>query len=229
MSIGKDFDRSIAYYDAWIEMALHCYQDVFSIAQNLIPFDPGAPIRVLDLGAGTGLFSRFVLERYPQATFVLYDLGKKMLAKAEERFRDTWDQFESVVGDYREIAYQQAFDLVVSSLSIHHLTDPDKADLDRRIYAALKPGGVFINIDQVRGESEYVRQLYWNGWLDRVRASGASAEQIEESITRRTTYDKDALLCDQIQWLREARFESADCVYKHHFIGLFFARKSEET
>jgi tRNA (cmo5U34)-methyltransferase len=54
---------------------------------------------------------------------------------------------------------------------------------------------------------------------------GASDEHIRESIDRRKTYDQDALLADQIQWLKEAEFVNVDCVYKNYFMGVFFACK----
>lgn len=229
MTVEQAFDQSAHHYDRWIELALPCYGDVFSISRSLIPFAPEAPIRVLDLGAGSGLFSKHVLENFPRATFVLYDLAPKMLALAEERFRDRREQFEIIVGDYREISYDRAFEVAISSLSIHHLTDEDKAALFRRVHAALKPGGVFVNIDQIRGETENIRQFYWDRWLTHVRQQGAAEEQIQESIHRRKTYDRDATLADQLRWLREAGFSHVDCIYKHTFIGVLFAMRDARS
>jgi tRNA (cmo5U34)-methyltransferase len=192
-----------------------------------MPLETNARVRVLDLGAGTGLFSEHVLTKYPKATFVLYDLAEKMLQVAKNRFNGRAGQFEFVVKDYRELRAVDSFDLVISSLSIHHLIHEDKRSLFHQIYAALKDGGAFVHIDQVKGETEYLQDLYWTSWLDRVRASGAPEEQIQESIDRRQTYDIDAPLAEQIRWLKEAGFANVDCVYKHTFIAVFLAIKSE--
>ena len=135
-------------------------------------------------------------------------------------------QFKYVVGDYRNLQVAQTFDLVISSLAIHHLADDEKAALFCAIYQRLRRGGIFINIDQIRGETAYLRNLYWEYWLANVRRAKAAEAQIRESIARRTTYDQDALLTDQLHWLRAAGFESVDCVYKHYFIGVFFGRKA---
>ena len=228
MTIDQAFDQTVAYYDDWMKRALPSYHDLFGVATSVIPFETGDPIRVLDLGAGTGLFSEHVLTKYPKATFLLYDLAAKMLDVAKDRFDGHADQFEFVIKDYRELQDIDAYDLVTSSLSIHHLVHEDKRALFHQIYGALKDGGAFVHIDQVKGETTYLQDLYWDLWLQKVRESGAPEEQIQESIDRRQTYDIDAPLADQIRWLKEAGFSNVDCVYKHTFVGVFLAMKGSE-
>ncbi len=225
MTIGRVFNTTIDYYDDWMKKALPNYTDIFRTAQELIPFDAGKPLEVLDLGAGTGLFSKHVLEKYPHANFVLYDLADKMLDVARERFRGHPKQFEYIVGDYRNLQVPRDFDLVISSLSIHHLAHEEKQDLFRRIYSVLRKPGVFINVDQIRGETDYVRKLYWDHWLNQVREREPSEKKIQESIDRRTEFDRDAALVDQLRWLGEAGFINVDCVYKNFFVGVFLAMK----
>ncbi len=229
MSVQEAFNSSVEYYDDWMRKALPGYKDLWGTAKELIPFDEEAALDVLDLGAGTGLFSKFVLEKYPRANFVLYDLADRMLEVARDRFGPAIRQFQFVVGDYRKIEATHEFDLVISSLSIHHLVDEEKRELFKRIYGLLRYGGLFINIDQVRGETNYLKELYWSHWLNRVRRSGADEAQISESVARRVAYDHDASLADQLQWLREAGFTHVDCVYKNYFVGVFLAMKHSET
>jgi tRNA (cmo5U34)-methyltransferase len=229
MTIGDAFNNSASYYDNWVEKALPGFGDIFATAQEVMPFDRSAPIKVLDLGAGTGLFSRFVLEKYPNAHFVLYDLADKMLEVARERFASYPGQFIYTVGDYRSIQTTERFDLVISSLSIHHLTNPDKRAVFGRIYGLLNDNGAFINIDQIKADTPYLQQLYWSQWLAKVRSKGASEEQITASIGRRKTYDKEATLAEQVRWLNGAGFSNVDCIYKNYFIGVFLAIKGNIT
>jgi tRNA (cmo5U34)-methyltransferase len=226
MTIDQAFNASVGYYDDWMKKALPNYDDLFGTARKLISFAPSRPIDVLDLGAGTGLFSKHVLEKYPQARFVLFDAADKMLEAARERFHGCARQFEYVVGDYRTLNVTREFDLVISSLSIHHLTDDEKRALFRSIHGILRTPGLFLNIDQIRGETDYLRDMYWNFWLGQVRRLESSEQRIQESMQRRVTYDRDASLADQLQWLREAGFVNVDCVYKHHFVGVFHAMKA---
>jgi tRNA (cmo5U34)-methyltransferase len=209
--------------------ALPNYIDIFSAALELLPFEPSKSIEVLDLGAGTGLFSKHVFEKYPKASFVLYDLAEKMLGVARERFREYPQQFKYILSDYRKIQGEDEYDLVISSLSIHHLEDKEKCELFCRINKLLRKGGIFVNIDQIRGETQYLGDLYWNHWLAQVRRAGFTEERIQESIDRRIPYDRDALLEDQLLWLKNSGFGNVDCVYKNFFVGVFLAIKEQKA
>jgi tRNA (cmo5U34)-methyltransferase len=225
MTIDQAFNSSINYYDDWMKKALPNYEDIFKTALELIHFAPTIPIDVLDLGAGTGLFSKHVFEKYPNAKFLLYDLADKMLEVAKDRFHSYPEQFEFFIGDYRALQLAHKYDLVISSLSIHHLNDKDKSKLFRSIFDILRQPGIFINIDQIRGETSFLQDLYWNHWSVQVKHAESSEERIQESISRRIKYDRDSLLKDQLQWLTEAGFINVDCVYKNFFVGVFFAMK----
>ena len=220
-TIAQAFDASVDYYDDWMRKALPSNDGIFAAALEQISFEKDASFRVLDLGAGTGLFSWHVLQEYPAAQFTLSDLAPKMLEIARKRFAAYPDQFAYRVEDYRQVPADQKFDLVISSLSIHHLSHEDKRALFARVHSVLEDNGMFLNIDQVWGPSEYWQSRYWEQWLERVRHSGATQEQIEASVKRRQEFDREASLIDQLQWLEQAGFSQVDCVFKHAFIGVF--------
>ena len=206
---------------------LPCYEEAFTTAVELIPFGPEDEIRVLDLGAGTGLFAWHVTERFRRANLVLYDVSSKMLEVARARFGDSLDRVSIVEADYRGLDAVDAYDVAVSSLSIHHLAHTDKEELFRQVYLALRPGGVFINLDQIEGSTQGLRDLYWETWLEKVRASGADEGKVQESISRRRELDNDASLADQLCWLSGAGFTDVDCIYKHYFVGVFYGLKQQ--
>lgn len=225
MSIGKAFDRSVKYYDDWMKLALPSYDALFATTLELIPYDEKRAIKVLDLGAGTGLFSKHILSKYSHAEFLLCDIAPKMLEVAKKRFRKNKEQIRYLVEDYRSYQDENKYDLIISSLSIHHLENAEKKALFAKVYELLNEEAVFINVDQVKGPTQNIQGLYWHDWLRKVREKGAPEEQIQASIQRRQEFDKDALLSDQLRWLSEAGFTDVDCVYKNYFIGVFFASK----
>ena len=231
MPIDESFNRSADYYDDWVRKGIPCYDEVFATAVELIPFDPRDDIRILDLGAGTGLFTWHVMQQYTNASFVLYDISARMLDVARERFRESRDQVSIVQADYLGLDAIDTYDVIVSSLSIHHLAHADKRKLFSRAYRALKATGALINIDQIDPPTQNLKNLYWETWLEKVRSAGAGEERIQESIRRRRELDQDASLSDQLNWLTDAGFVDVDCIYKHYFVGIFYGlrRPAGET
>jgi malonyl-CoA O-methyltransferase len=98
---------------------------------------------VLELGCGTGLFSRHLLARYPEGRFVLSDAAPAMIAECRRNLAAV-DQarisFE--VMDAGEAGGHAELDLIVSSMTLHWLPDP-VASLER-LRRLLAPDGVLL-------------------------------------------------------------------------------------
>ena len=225
-SVEEAFNEAASEYDAWVRQALPAYDELFTVAVELIRFPKGYPLKFADLGAGTGLFSAHVLKAFPNAAATLYDAASEMLGVARNRFESQSDRVSLVEQRIEAFSELATYDLVISSLAIHHLEHSEKQALFARVYSALKPGGEFINVDQVRGEPPF-DGLYWSTWLSRVRRGGASEERIQASVRRRLDFDRDASLAEQLAWMREAGFE-ADCIYKHYFVAVMLGLKPGE-
>ena len=50
MTIGQAFDQSVEYYDNWMKLALPSYDEIFSVAIELIPFDESDAIEIFRFG-----------------------------------------------------------------------------------------------------------------------------------------------------------------------------------
>ena len=223
--VEQAFSEAAPDYDTWVRQALPSYDELFSVAVEIIPFAHDRPLEIADLGAGSGLFARQVQTAYPNACFTLVDASREMLDMARKRFEQKTDAFTFIEQRLEDFAASERFDVIISSLAIHHLQDTDKRSLFKRIFSGLRPGGAFINVDQIKGRPPF-DQLYWKTWLAKVRAAGASEEKIQTSIKRRREFDRDASLSHQLEWLKSAGF-TADCIYKHYFVAVFLALKSD--
>jgi tRNA (cmo5U34)-methyltransferase len=180
---------------------------------------------ILDIGAGTGLLSAFVLEKFPDARLTLMDISENMLDMARKRFA-TRPETEYVVCDYSQSELGGPYDMVCSALSIHHLSPEDKRLLFKRIFTALKPGGMFVNADQADGETPYFQQRYLDYWNDFLRSGPMTEAQHAEILKRRDTLDRNEKLSLQLSWLAEAGYSDVDVVYKNRTFIVTVARRT---
>lgn len=209
------FDATASSYDADRSRLISGCDSFYRWAIDLIPAHAR---HVLDLGAGSGLLTVLIHNRFPQARIHLIDFSAPMLDLARQRLGDApYAVYEQA--DYVKAALPQDLDAVVSALSIHHLDHIDKRALFRKIYAALAPGGRFINAEQVAGPTADLDERYKALWLEQVRRAGATPEQIEASVYRQRE-DRCASVEEQVQWLREAGFSDADCWYKENRLAV---------
>ena len=175
---------------------------------------------VLDLGAGTGLLARRVLEAHPDARVTLLDGAPAMLDQARAALGDRCDY---VVGDLADPPPDGPWDAVVSALAIHHLADAGKRALFARVRETLAPGGVFVNAEQVAGPTAALDARYAEWHEARARAAGSDDEEWA-GAERRMEADRCSSVEDQLAWLRAGGFPEADCLYKSHRFAVLVAR-----
>lgn len=226
MSIEKVFSAAAESYDRDRKILIPCYNDFYGTCLDVIPFHKDRELRVLDLGAGTGLLTAHVSTRYPFAQFALIDISPQMLEIAETRFKkvDNPGRYSFHVADYTSEKIKGTYDLVMSALSIHHLDPSEKQQLFEKVYDILEPGGFFINGDQVLGESEMAEKKFRHSWLEQVRQRGASESTIQQALTR-TEEDRLSTLSDQLMWLEKAQFIDVTNWYQNYSFVVYSGAK----
>ena len=203
------FTATAAAYDTDRAKLLPGYPEFYGAALRELPESTD---HVLDLGAGTGLLSAWVRGRFPSARLHLIDNSQAMLAQARERFADD-RQITFKLGDYRCCEWGDRYDAVVSALSIHHLSDANKRALFTRIFTVLKPGGVFVNAEQILQPTAELEVAAKERWLAEAREAGATEQQVADSLFRQTQ-DRCATVAEQLRWLAEAGFVAAHCTWQ---------------
>lgn len=219
-SVKSIFNKYASQYNQSRRKLIPCFDDFYRIAVETIPFPKEQCIKVLDLGAGTGLFSFFVASVFDNSEVTLVDVSENMLAQAKTTLSSLPNKFNYLAKDYSSSEFQQKYDLVISALSIHHLTEPQKSELFKKIYTHLNPGGVFINADQVQGESTHIDKCYRETWIKQVKDNGVTAAELEAALERMKE-DKMSTLESQMQWLKDDGFSDVNCWYKNYSFVVF--------
>jgi tRNA (cmo5U34)-methyltransferase len=216
------FDAHAAEYDALRRQLVPPFAAFYGTAIEALSLAARPPRRVLDLGAGTGLLSRFVREAFPQAELVLLDGAPAMLDEARATLAAP---AEFVLGELREELPDGEFDAVVSALAIHHLEDTEKRALFARVHRALVPGGVFVNAEQVAAPSAPLEASYRAWHREASKALGASDGEWT-AAEERMSFDRLATVDDQLAWLADAGFAPVDCLFKRYGFAVLFAQRA---
>lgn len=222
--LKEKFDENAEHYDKIRKLIIPCFNDLYNITTELANSNKESP-KILDLGAGTGLLTKYLLEKYPEAEFTLIDLSEEMLKIAENRFKCN-NNFKYIVADYSTYDLADSFDMVVSSLSIHHLEDEDKNKLYKKVYNSLNQGGIFLNADQVIGSTPNIDKIYQKNWLQKIEENNFSGPEKNTAIER-MKFDNPATLENNLKWLTDCGFKDVDVYYKYYNFCIFYGRKIE--
>lgn len=139
-------------------------QEPFRVLAQTIPYDKKLPIRILDVGAGYGALTQFLLSHFSNATAVCQDGSQEMAKLGQERIKHLKGRFEYVLCDFSRPDWTRKltgpFEAVVSAIAIHNVRSPEiMARIYSDIYPLVKKGGCFINFDRERPPLE--EQMKW--------------------------------------------------------------------
>ena len=222
------FDSWAGEYDRSRRQLIPCFDGFYHAAVEQLDAHPQAPISVLDIGAGTGLLSARILEHFPRALMTLQDSSAAMLVIAQERFKAHKEQVTYLQHDYRLELPSGPFDAVVSALSIHHLTETEKIDLFQTVYGVLGSNGIFVNADQVLGETPAEEKFFRESWLAEVRAAEVSEADLEAALERMKA-DKMSTLRTQLSYLRSVGFQDVRAVFQDKSFVVYRGRKTSQA
>jgi tRNA (cmo5U34)-methyltransferase len=212
------FDREAAGYDAQRRRLIPPFDAFYGTVVEAVGRLGGAPRRILDLGAGTGLLARRLATAFPAAELTLVDGAPAMLEQARATLGD---RATYVTADLADPLPRGPWSAVVSALAVHHLDDAAKRALFGRVHDALSPGGVFVNAEQVAGPSPRFDARYRDWHREHATAAGSSAEEWA-GAEERMAFDRCSDVESQLRWLRDAGFD-ADCLFKDHRFAVIAA------
>jgi tRNA (cmo5U34)-methyltransferase len=222
--VREHFEQEAREFDELILRLIPRYDEMLGAMIAAISFPPDRPIRVIDLGCGTGTLALRVKKRFPHARITCLDFAENMLVLARAKLADHEGiGFEQA--DFRTYIFKDTFDVAVSSLALHHLeTDEDKKNFYRRLYEALAPDGMFWNADAALGATQALNQMYMEKWKDYMRLA-MSEREIDDRFAKDSQEDHPAKLADHFHWMEAAGFIGPEVVWKYFYCGVYGAHK----
>lgn len=178
----EHFNENAEKYETLIEKIVTNHGVFFDQVVSLIP---EGDIDVLELGSGTGYLTEKIIAKNPHASITCIDMTPEMIeiAMEKERLKDV----DFIEGDFREVWPDKKFDVIISTLCLHHLNDRDRAEVIMKIHQSLNENGIFINGDVFKPEDGFIEELLNRRWMNSMLNDGLSEEQASGMTEKRKT------------------------------------------
>ncbi len=202
-SVRRHLRVEVDAYDEIIRRFIPGYETMLEAAARAIA--AGQPGLVLDLGAGTGALSEAILRHDDIGAIELIDVDAEMLDQARTRL----ERFEGRAR-FREQSFLDplpACDAVSASLALHHVPEiADKRALYRRIHAALRPKGVFVNADAVMPSDPAGREAGYAFWAAHMVSRGIPEKRAYQHFDEWAAEDTYFPIEEELAGLQAAGF-----------------------
>jgi len=139
-------------------------REPFRLMAETLPYEKGLPITFLDVGAGYGALTRFLLGWFPNAAAVCQDGSEEMMRLGLGRMAPYEGRFTYVRSDFSSRGWSRdlggPFEAVVSAIAIHNVRDPKIIQaIYEEIYPLVEDGGCFLNFERTQPALE--DQMAW--------------------------------------------------------------------
>jgi tRNA (cmo5U34)-methyltransferase len=216
--VEAHFDEESHVYDEVIESIIPGYVEQNVALLDAIPLEDDARFRAADLGIGTGRLAALMLERFPRAELVGYDISSGMLERCAQSLSAYGARVRLAREDLVDVELGGPFEVVISGLALHHLEDATKRRLFRSVLEALEPGGAFLVRDVVLGDTETETELLYSEWRAFIRENGLDDAEV---LAAHEAEDLPSPLGAQLEWLREAGFEDVRVYWRRMNFAVF--------
>ncbi len=174
----------------------------FKTITKLINLKPNETL--LDLGCGPGSLLRVLHKKHPSNKLIGLDIDSKILKIAQSRLSNKIKLIESSA--IATPLPNNSFDVVISTLAIHHLQSADKERMIAEAHRILKTGGHFFLFDYTKPYSSFGR--------------------IFVALFRKSENMDNALEGKYTEWMKKAGFKEVKSIYRNYgMLELLFTKK----
>lgn len=207
------FSRRVDGYDRhMIQEVTGCQEGYVKMAELL----PDSVVHLLDLGCGTGLELDEIYKTHPNVKVTGVDLTEAMLNALKQKHPDK--DLTLINASYFDYDFGvERFDAVISFQTMHHFSHEQKIQLYSRVYAALKPGGKYIECDYMVTDPKE-EEFYYSESARIRREQNIPANEFYH-------YDTPCTVDNQLKMLRTAQFGQVEMVWRMENTTMMVATK----
>lgn len=128
------------------------YQAALAVARS-VSFPPEAAINVLDIAAGSGVWSIALAQSFPNARVTAVDWERVLpVTRKVTAQHGLAGRYKFVSGDILEADFGSGYDVATLGQILHSEGDRRSAELLKKVFRALKPGGTIVIADFLANE-----------------------------------------------------------------------------
>jgi tRNA (cmo5U34)-methyltransferase len=226
-SVSGHLKLRVAEYDELIRRLVPAYPAMRPVQLELLALalpGQGEGRRVLDLGGGTGALAAAIAERFPRVEVEIWDTDPEMLATARERCAAFGERVHYIARSFTEPL--TTCDAVAACIALHHVKNMAvKAAIYRNIFAALRPGGIFVNADTAVCATPALRDHAFRLWAKSMLAHGIDEQQAYAHFASWAHEDFYPPLITELRMLAAAGFPEPECFWREAAAVVFGAMK----
>lgn len=190
-------------------------ETVTALARNYIK--PGKD--VLDLGCSCGGSILPLIKDYPNAFFFCCDVSEPMVKTCKENLKPYYNA-TVYKNDITERIPTGDIYLIIATLTIQFTPIEYRQKILREIYERLQPGGAFIMVEKVLGETHETNNLFVSEYYKIKETNQYTKKQIEAKRKSLEGVLVPITAKMNERFLADAGFKTVDCFWKYlNFAG----------
>lgn len=216
------YERLRTGYTERIRQLVLNYDQMVACIVDLLELS--SPRTALDVGAGTGIVTRAVLERIPGVSVTALDAVAEMLDEARHLLEPFGDRVTFLHDDIATLSRASPFDAVFSNLVIHNVTYDAKPRVLASIRSMLSHDGVFVWGDLIRYDDTRLQEDFVGRRIAFAEESGCPADLVRVSFEKEAAQDYPLTIGETTAVARTAGFPDPQLVWTGSTFAIFYLR-----
>ena len=177
--------------DIYYNSVAETYDDRVRRATTAFPMKEN--LNIIDLGAGTGLQLKPLLEKEATLRATCVDCSGKMLARLKKNLADYSDRVQVVSADFFDHDFGfEFYDGATATMALHYYSEAQKLQLYKNLRVGIKKDGFFLLTDKFAPTQNY--QDFCRSEFERKRTEARQPEGHYYTFTPLTVANEAALL-----------------------------------
>ncbi|MGP1450378.1 MAG: carboxy-S-adenosyl-L-methionine synthase CmoA [Wolinella sp.] len=227
-----EFDERVAgVFDDMLLRSIPCYATALGLSADFAILNTAEAGGVIyDLGCSTGTLLLEIERRHCNAGLKLIgiDSSKAMIERAQNKANGYGSKVEFIEGDILGFEYQKC-DVIMCHYTIQFIRPMNRIALLRRLFDALKSGGILILSEKVISEERRLDRQMIERYYEYKRAQGYSEVEI---IKKREALENVLVpysARENEEMLKEAGFSHVETIFRWVNFATFIATKAEKS